>query len=279
MSRTPTLLAVTALAAISLIMMIGLIAAGGAAARAGASPPVADRPLSVSIAIAPEDPYCFAWDFSNYTGFDVDGLTLRLEGNHTVSAIYTETLNPFFGLDTGYEGGTNSYRLVFTDGLAYDSDLVHVGLCTDLAYARLSTAPNALLWTQAISTVQPAPLMAGVELSWLSAEQLAVNLINEQAITVTLESFVLLDAEVALPLDDLIGDIAATLPLAGEAITEPIALAPNAVYSMTFDGLLRGHGYVVDARLSAEDDAFNSVRVLAQTGLPPHRVYLPIISK
>ena len=279
MSRTPTVLAVTALAAISLVLMLGLVAAGGTAARAGASPPTAARSIDSPTVIAPEDPYCYAWDLSNYTGFDVDGLTMRLQGNHTVSAVYTETLNPFFELDTGYEGGTDSYRLVFTDGLAYDSDLVHVGLCTDLPYARLSTAPNALLWTQGISTVQPAPLMAGVELSWLSADQLAVNLVNEQAVTVTLESFVLLDAEVALSLDDLIGDIAATLPLAGEAITEPIALAPNAAYSMTFDGLLRGHGYVVDARLSAEDDTFNSVRVLAQTALPPYRVYLPLLSK
>jgi hypothetical protein len=273
MSRTPTLLAATALAAISLVLLLGLIATGGMAARAGASPPRAPA------VITPEEPYCYAWDFSNYTGFDVDGLTLRLQGNHTVSAIYTDTLNPFFGLDTGYEGGTDSYRLVFTDGLAYDSDLVHVGLCSDLPYARLSTAPNALLWTQGISTVQPAPLAAGVELSWLSADQLAVNLVNEQAITVTLENFVLLDAEVALPLNDLIGDIADTLPLAGEGITEPIALAPNAAYSMTFDGLLRGHGYVVDARLSAEDDPFNSVLVFAQTGLPPYQTYLPLISK
>ncbi len=95
----------------------------------------------------------------------------------------------------------------------------------------------------------------------------------------TLENFVLLDAEVALPLADLTGDIAATLPLAGEAITEPIELAPNAAYSMTFDSLLRGHGYVIEAQVSAEDDPFNSVRVLAQTGLPPYRVYLPLISK
>ncbi len=127
--------------------------------------------------------------------------------------------------------------------------------------------------------MQPAPLMAGIELSWLSADQLAVNLVNEQAITVTLENFVLLDAAEALPLDDLTGDIAATLPLAGEAITEPIELAPDAAYSVTFDGLLRGHGYVVDARLSDEADAFNTVRMLAQTGLPPYRTYLPLVSK
>jgi len=279
MSRKPTLLAVTALAAISLIMMIGLIAAGGAAARAGASPPSAARSIAAPTVIAPEDPYCFAWDFANTTGLDADGLMLRLQGNHTVSAVYTETLNPFFGLDTGYEGGTDSYRLVFTDGVAYDSDRVHVGLCTNLANARLSTAPNALDWTQGISTVQPAPLMAGVELNWLAADQLTVNLVNEQAITVTLDNFVLLDAEVALSLDDLIGDIAATLPLAGEGITEPITLAPNATYSMTFTDLLRGHGYVVDAQLSAEDDPFTTVQVFAQTGLPPYRTYLPIITK
>lgn len=283
MSRTFTLLAVTALAAISLVLMLGLVATGGTAARAGASPPAANRSISGPpgrpAVITPEDPYCYAWDLSNTTGADVDGLTMRLQGNHTVSAVYTETLNPFFEFSSGYEPGIDSYRLVFTDGLAYDSDLVHVGLCTDLSYARLSTAPNALDWTQGISTVQPAPLAAGIELSWLSTDQLAVNLVNEQAVTVTLESFVLLDAEVALPLDDLIGDIAATLPLAGEAITEPIVLAPNAAYSVTFDGLLRGHGYVVDARLSAEDDPFTNVHVLAQTALPPYRTYLPVLSK
>ncbi len=278
MSRTPTVLAVTALAALSLMLMLGLVATGGAA-QAGASPPAVPRSIDGPTAIVPEDPYCFAWDLSNYTGVDVDGLTLRLQGNHAVSAVYTDTLNPFFGLDTGYEGGTDSYRLVFTDGLAYDSDLVHVGLCTDLPYARLSAAPNALDWTQGISTVQPAPLIVGVELSWLSTDQLAVNLINEQTLTVTLDNFVLLDAEVALSLDDLIGDIAATLPLAGEGITEPITLAPNAAYSVTFTDLLRGHGYAIEAQLSAEDDAFNNVRVFAQTGLPPYRTYLPLIRR
>ncbi len=155
MSRTSTILAVTALAAISLILMIGLLATGGTAAWAGASPPAAARSireaLKVSSVITPGEPYCYAWDFSNYTGEELDGLTLRLQGQHTVSAVYTETLNPFFGLDTGYEAGTDSYRLVFTDGLVYDSDPVHVGVCSDLSYARLSTAPNALDWTQGIS--------------------------------------------------------------------------------------------------------------------------------
>jgi hypothetical protein len=279
MSRPNLLGASAVIGCASLILMLALLVTQGAAARAPTSPPTAARSISGPTVIAPEDPNCFAWDFANDTGADVDGLTLRLQGNHSVSAVYTETLNPFFGLDTGYEGGTDSYRLVFTDGLAYDSDLVHVGLCTDLAHARLSTAPNALDWTQGISTVQPAPLIAGVELNWLAADQLAVNLINEQAVTVTLESFNLLDAEVALPLADLTGDIAATLPLAGEAITEPIELAPNAAYSMTFDSLLRGHGYVIEAQLSAADDPFNSVHVLAQTGLPPYRVYLPLVLK
>jgi len=278
MSRTPTLLAVTALAAISLMLMLVLITTGGAA-LAGASPPAAARSIHAPSVIVPDDPYCYAWDFANYTGSDVDGLMLRLQGHHTLSDIYTDTLNPFFGLDTGYEGGSDSYRLVFTDGLAYDSDRVHVGVCTDQSYARLSTAPNALDWTQGISTVQPAPLMAGVELTWLSADQLAVNLVNEQAITVTLDNFVLLDAEVPLSLVDLTGDIVAALPLAGEGITEPITLAPNTAYSTTFTDLLRGHGYVIDAQLSAEDDAFNTVRVLAQTNLPPYRIYLPLVRR
>ncbi len=78
MSRTPTLLAVTALAAISLVLMLGLVATGGAA-RAGASPPALTRSIDGPIGIAPEDPYCYAWDLSNYTGTDVDGLTMRLD--------------------------------------------------------------------------------------------------------------------------------------------------------------------------------------------------------
>jgi hypothetical protein len=279
MSRLNLLGASAVIGCASLILMLALLVTQGVAARAPTSPPSTMPLIRNAITIAPEEPYCYGWDLSNTTGVDVDGLTLRLQGNHAVSAIYTDTLNPFFGLDTGYEGGTDSYRLVFTDGLAYDSDLVHVGLCTDLSYARLSTAPHALEWTQGISTVQPAPLMAGVELNWLSADQLAVNLVNAQAVTVTLESFNLLDAEVALPLADLTGDIAATLPLAGEAITEPIELAPNAATSVTFDSLLRGHGYVIEAQLSASDDPFNSVHVLAQTSLPPYRVYLPVVMK
>ena len=111
MFRTPTILAVTALAAISLVLMLGLVATGGTAVRAGASPPATAQPISVSAAITPEDPYCYAWDLSNTTGADVDGLMLRLKGNHTISAVYTDTLNPFFGLDTGYEAGIDSICL------------------------------------------------------------------------------------------------------------------------------------------------------------------------
>ena len=131
MSRPNLLGASAVIASASLILMLALLVTQGVAAGAPTSPPTAARSISGPTVIAPEDPNCFAWDFANYTGADVDGLTLRLQGNHSVSAVYTETLNPFFGLDTGYEGGTDSYRLVFTDGLTYDSDLVHVGLCTD----------------------------------------------------------------------------------------------------------------------------------------------------
>jgi len=92
MSRPNLLGASAVIASASLILMLALLVTQGAAARAPTSPPTAARSISGPTVIAPEDPSCFAWDFANYTGADVDGLTLRLQGNHSVSAVYTESV-------------------------------------------------------------------------------------------------------------------------------------------------------------------------------------------
>ena len=79
----------------------------------------------------------------------------------------------------------------------------------------------------------PAPLFAGIEFNWLDRDQVTVNIVNEQATTMTLEVANALQPEVLLPLADLRPDIAAQLPFVAELITEPVTLPPLA--SQSFD--------------------------------------------
>lgn len=277
MSRSIPLAAALLLATASLIMLIGLVAAG-VAARASASPPAR---LALAPPSASAEPYCFGWDFLNNTGQDAQGVVLNLQGQQTFSAVYTETLNPFGAPDpsSGYDSGSDAYRLVFTAGVAYDSDAVHLGMCTDQPRLRLSTAAPQFEWIVSGTAVLPNPLLAGVEFNWLSRNQAEVTLVNEQAITLTLWSFNALDPDTPLDVNDLTGDIAALQPLVAEWITEPQTLAPNASLVVTLDAALAGHPYLVEAVLTPEDDDGNQAHLLAQVVSPPINVYLPLVMR
>jgi hypothetical protein len=106
-----------------------------------------------------------------------------------------------------------------------------------------------------------------------------VKIVNEQALTLTLESAVALQPEVLLPLDDLTPDIAAQLPLVGELITEPLTLPPQAEQAFVVPLSALNQPIVFEMQLSAEDDPFNSVQLLAQTMVPGWQVFLPIVMR
>lgn len=276
MSRTSMLISAVVLATASLIMMIGLLV-NGALARAPTS-------LQLTSANAPIDfrapaEYCYTWGFGNNTGYDATGINLRLDGLPSITQVYTGTLNPFGDLDpsSGYDAGTNSYRFNFDNGIVYDIDRVQLGLCTAQPQLRLSTLASAALWLSDTTPLSPPPLFAGIELNWLDRDQVTVNIVNEQALTLTLEAFTALQPEVLLPLDDLTPDIALQLPFVAELITEPLTLPPLAAQSFAVQLTALNQPIVFEAHLSAEDDPGNTVHLLAQTMVPGWQVFLPLI--
>lgn len=278
MSRKVMLIVTAGLAVASLIMMISLLASS-ALARAptemGAHAPT--RPAGFRL----PNEYCYAWDFGNSTGYDATGLRLRLAGLQTIGQVYTDTLNPFGDLDpsSGYDAGTNTYRFYFDNGYASDSDRVQLGLCSDQSRLRLGTVASAAEWLSGTTALTPAPLFAGIEFDWSDRDQVTVTLVNEQALTVTLETAVALQPEVWLPLDDLTPDIAAQLPFVAELITEPLTLPPLGTQAFALQLTALNQPIVFEARLSAEDDPGDVVRLLAQTAVPGREVFLPIVMR
>ncbi|HSD85576.1 MAG TPA: hypothetical protein VLG46_17070 [Anaerolineae bacterium] len=276
MSRTSMLISAVVLATASLIMMVGLLV-NGALARA----PTSLRPTSINASadFHPPAEYCYTWDFGNNTGYDATGIKLRLAGLTGISQVYTGTLNPFGELDpsSGYDAGTNSYRFNFDNGIAYDIDRVQLGLCAAQPQLRLSTLASAAVWLSGTESLALAPLFAGIEFDWLARDQVTVTIVNEQALTLTLETATALQPEAPLPLDDLTSDVALQLPFVAELITEPLTLPPLASQSFAVSLSVLNQPIVFEARLSAEDDPGNTVHLLAQTMVPGWQVFLPLV--
>ncbi|TMC58149.1 MAG: hypothetical protein E6J26_05400 [Chloroflexi bacterium] len=243
--------------------------------------------------------YCSNWDFVNNTGQDVNDLHVRLQGVTTVSDIYTGTLNPFGASTTSvYSPTADTYELNFSGATVFDSDRVHIGLCTDTPLLRIgATDPSAFTWTNNGTTVTPNPLFTGLEWSWQGFNHLQVRVVNEQNVTTTLMALNLLDAENALGLDDLNGDVAAQLPLVLDLLDTPRTLAPqsdsffdvyfnpggNTINTPPYQAPLQepNHPYVLEAVMNDATDETNgnTAHLYAQALLPFSRLSLPFISR
>ena len=97
---------------------------------------------------------------------------------------------------------------------------------------------SAAVWLSGTAQLPPAPLFVGFEFNWLDRDQVTVNIVNEQALTLTLDAATALQPEVLLPLDDLTPDVALQLPLVAEAHhrTADAAAAGSAVVRRATDG-------------------------------------------
>jgi hypothetical protein len=276
MSRPNLLAASAVVGSASLILMLALLVMPGVAARAPTSPLVSA--INAPRAFQPPREYCYSWDFNNNTGFDATGVRLRLSHIQTPTQIYTDTLNPFGDPDpsSGYDAGTDTYRFHFGNGLAYDSDRVLLGLCTDQPQLRLDQTSGAA-WLSDTVALTPAPLFAGIEFDWQARDQVTVKIVNEQAVTMTLEAATALQPEVWLPLADLVPDVAAQLPYVTELITEPVTLSPLASQSFDVPLTALNQPIVFEVRLSPEDDPGDVFHLLAQTSVPGWQVFLPVV--
>lgn len=241
--------------------------------------------------------YCSNFDFLNNTGQDVNGLRVRLQGIKAVSDAYNGPDNPFGLPDgtSGYDSATDVYRLNFSGGTALDSDLVHIGLCTDsplLTLDQQTSSPN-FTWTVNGNPVSPKPLFTGLQWEWTTPSHLRVHIINGQPFTMTLNTLNLLDGGVALMLDDLKGDAIGSLPAVMFLIDAPQTLAPHSesffdVFFSTSRPIRQpnavpllevNHPYVIQAEIAAEDDPWNTAHLYAQGLSPQNTLYLPIIEK
>ncbi len=280
MSRSHLPGASAVLSIASLFLLLGLLVTQGVTARAPTSPPVISASRAPA-AFQPPGEYCYSWDFNNSTGQDASGVHVRLSGIQALQRVYTGTLNPFgaLGPSSGYDSGTNTYRFHFDNGYASDSDRVQLGLCTDRPQLRLGHVAAAAVWLSGTAQLPPAPLFVGFEFNWLDRDQVTVNIVNEQALTLTLDAATALQPEVLLPLDDLTPDVALQLPLVAELITEPLTLPPLAAQSFAVQLTALNQPIVFEAQLSREDDPGDGVHLLAQTTVPGWQVFLPVIRR
>ena len=226
--------------------------------------------------------YCYAWDLANNTGQDASGLRLQLKGIQSISEVFTGATNPFGAPHptSGYDSGTDVYTLVFSDGVAFDSDRVHIGVCTDKPILQLAQQPAA--WTLDGQALQPPPLFAGLSRDWPSSAHLQLRLFNSQAMTVTLMELNVLDADTSLALDDLNADTAGALqvaPVEQPAISDPQTLPPGAdrPFDVVFSAPTFNHPYLIEVVLAAEDDPGNTFRLYSPIMSPPALVFLPVV--
>ena len=228
--------------------------------------------------------YCYTWDLANNTGQDASGLRLQLKGIQSISQVFTGTTNPFGAPDptSGYDPGMDVYTLVFSDGVAFDSDRVHMGVCADKPILQLGQQSAA--WTLNGQILQPPPLFAGLSRDWPSSAHLRLRLFNSQATTVTLMELNVLDADTSLALDDLNADTAGALQLAPveqPPISDPQTLPPGAdsVFDVFFSAPTFNHPYLIEVVLAAEDDPGNTFRLYSPVMSPPAMVFLPLVQR
>jgi hypothetical protein len=237
--------------------------------------------------------YCSNWDFYNNTGQDVNDLHVRLKGVKAVSEIYTGTLNPF-GLpaSSGYISATGVYSLNFSGAWVAESEMVHIGFCTDSSLLRLDGQGGAAFqWTLTNTAVPTRPLFTGLEWDWPEPSHFRVRVVNEQPLSMTLVALNLLDADTMLPLEDLVGGVADQLPMALELIDTPVDMAPSAdsFFDVFFVAggaanppsqaplLEPNHPYVLEVIMDPTDDPGNTVRLFSQVLSPLIPVYMPVI--
>jgi hypothetical protein len=222
--------------------------------------------------------YCYAWDIANNTGQDAGGLRIRLKGVQSISEVYTGTANPFGAPHptSGYDGAADMYTLVFSDGVAFDSDVVHIGVCAGQPILQLADPPAT--WTANDQALQPVPLFAGLSAGWQGSAHLQLHLFNSQATTVTVMELYVLDAAPSLALDDLDADTAGTMATAAIPVTEPQTLPPGAdsFFDVIFDPPAFQHTYLVQVMLAAEDDPGHTFQLFSPVTSPPATVFLPI---
>ncbi len=242
---------------------------------------------NASVLVVP-DRYCYNWDFLNNTGLDANGLSIRLAGVVTYSAVYTGAMNPFGAPDpaSGYDAGARAYTLIFSNGTALAGTPVQLGLCTDQTVLALDPggATPPFTWFVDGQPQAAKPPFAGLAWRWLYRTRLQVQLTNDPQVSMTLMTLNLLDGGDKLSLDDLNEQVAAGLPLVGVLAQDPLplGLGGSTTVDVAFDASTLpepNHPYVLQAVLADDEDPGHVIHLYSQSLSPLATMYLPVIRR
>ena len=226
--------------------------------------------------------HCYAWDVFNGTGFDADGLSVRLTGVQSVSTVYTGDANPLGEPRpvSGSDTSTGSYLLDLGANAVTvaPGDSTRVGLCTP------NTVTAATMqWLSGANPVGDALDPPAVTWRWISLGEVEVDVRNTAAAPLTLLDLRLLSPETQPAADDLEGTEVDNLNTGGAAFDEPVLLDANAVLTMRLplaaDGPAPGDPVAFAVEWADGDDLAASSTAYMAAGVPDAiRTYLPAIS-
>ncbi len=243
-------------------------------------------PSGVPAATAAAPPACFAWDFTNSTGQDADGLGVAVRGVQQVTDVYAGEDNLFGApVSQGYDAGADAYRLAFAGGLVVDGSQNHLGVCANRMSLRLASLRTGepFFWTVDGKEVAPVPVFLGVSWARLPDGGLRITLYNDQDRPLTLWSAALLVTPSSLALDDLNAATVATLSGFADLGDDVIVLDAGAtrpfdITAAALRDLPVGAALVLVAEFSGGDDGGDGGRLLAQLQMQ-QALYLPLIRR
>lgn len=226
--------------------------------------------------------HCYAWDVFNGTGFDADGLSVRLTGVQSVATVYTGDANPLGEPRpvSGYEAPSGSYLLDLgaNEVTVMAGDSSRVGLCSPDAVTGAT-----MQWLSGADPLGDPLKPPAVTWRWNSLDEVEVTVHNTAAAPVALLDLRLLAPESPPAADDLEGIEVDNLNTGGAALDGPVLLAPNAVFTLRLplaaDGPAPGDPVAMAIEWAEGDDLAASSTAYVAAGVPDAiRLYLPVLS-
>ena len=265
------------------LRILAVSLAVGISVWAGNPAPTHAAPAAANV---PEDPFCYSWTFRNYTADDANGLeAIFVDPSDTsvASGIYTGTGHPFNTVvltHTMTSSNTATTRLDYSDGVVAMADQARVGFCNQAANSQPTFA-----WSNNDSVVQPAPRTLGVIWQWSKSGQFSVQLTNPQALTMSVTSLWLYEAESALTPEEMTLDATSGMQPVANLSDELLTLSPNLSQTLEvqFDSASGfapqpNHPFILAATFAPEEDLSDESGLMLQA-YSPQTAYLPVTMK
>ena len=255
----------------------------------------ANSPPMASAATAPPDRFCYSYLFRNDTAADANDLHIGFSdpsGSGVVSDVYLGPDNPFISVtlasSVNVSGPVNT-SIDYTNGTVSPGESAHIGFCN-----RASKMRSTPYWTLNGAAVKPNPLMLGIEWQWSDLKTLKVALFNDQAVTMTVTSFWLYDASIALSSEVLVPAAEAGMQPVVNLSEDALVLAPNSTQTLqvkfgtsanaansaealiTDYAISPNHPFVLGIASAPVDDLNDETQLILQA-YSPQAAYLPMV--